>query len=263
MEKIQKIKNLAIIPARMNSKRVTKKNARKLDGKPLFWHTVKAAMESSEVDSVLITTESATLIRLAKELLVKYYDAEVATGALSFQLIKMRTNKKPVYFVRRNNKLSMDHVQVSEVALDSLRSIEMAGFTVQNIVILQPTSPFRTRLIIDESIRTFNDVHLGKGTLFTGYIDNGFHWRVSTENAREEAIPLGHNPERRRGGQWEFNNYSIVRENGSLYVLRAETFSQETVMRVPPFHIYTVEDSIDIDTVEDFNKAKNIVEREK
>jgi len=194
---------------------------------------------------------------MAKELLFKKYQgANFTTGELNKDFAKVRTPDAPVFLLKRNPKLSQDFVQVSEVALDALRIMQYNGFDVQNVIVLQPTSPFRGPDTIDEGIRTFTDVYNRKGTLFTAYKDNGFHWKTSNKNHATPAEPLGHNPERRLGGQWEYQDYSIIRENGAMYVIGAETFSLQTVMRVPPFHPYIVDDDIDIDTPADLDRAR-------
>lgn len=251
------IRNLAIIPARINSKRIPQKNAVSLGGYPLFWHTVNAALLATEIDAVLLTTESPGLIRMAKDLLFKEYRGSgFTTGELAKDFAKIRTNHGAVYLLKRNPKLSQDFVQVSEVTLDALRTMQLNDFDVQNVIILQPTSPFRSSEMIDEGIRLFMDVYNRKGTLFTAFKDNGFHWRLSNKDYSIPALPLGHDPEHRLGGQWEYQDYTIVRENGAMYILGAETFSLQTTMRVPPFHAFVVEDDIEIDTLDDLELAK-------
>ena len=50
-------KIIAIIPARGNSKRLKNKNMLKLNGKPLIYHTIKAANKSKLINEVFVSTE--------------------------------------------------------------------------------------------------------------------------------------------------------------------------------------------------------------
>ena len=48
-------KILAITLARAGSKRIKKKNIKKLNGKPLVYYTIKAALDSKKIDPVCST----------------------------------------------------------------------------------------------------------------------------------------------------------------------------------------------------------------
>ena len=49
------MKNLAIIPARSGSKGLNDKNIKLLNGKPLIWYSIRAALESHCFDAVSYT----------------------------------------------------------------------------------------------------------------------------------------------------------------------------------------------------------------
>lgn len=247
--------NLAIIPARENSKRVPRKNMETLGEYPLYWHTMLSALHTPEIDAIVLSSESPTILKDAKIRLIAKYGIP-ATGRLFKN--KLSVDNKTVYLYKRPSELSQDFVQVSEVALNVLRSVQYNNHKVKNVIILQPTSPFRNWETVQDAILTFGDICARKGTLFTAYQDNGFHWRIEHSDIND-ITPLGHNPERRFGGQDEFQDYSIVRENGALYIISAETFSLNTVMRVPPFHALVVDDNVDIDTPDDFSKARSMI----
>uniref|UniRef100_UPI000AA03AA6 cytidylyltransferase domain-containing protein n=2 Tax=Vibrionaceae TaxID=641 RepID=UPI000AA03AA6 len=48
---------LAIIPARGGSKGLPKKNIKLMNGKPLIQWTIETALQTTEIDSVLVTTD--------------------------------------------------------------------------------------------------------------------------------------------------------------------------------------------------------------
>ena len=115
---------IGIIIARENSKRLKKKNIKKLWGKPLLAHTIIAAKNSIYLDKVIISTESKNIVKIAKK-----YKCEAP-------------------FIRPK-KLSLDYVSATDVFFHALKKIKEY---FDYAVLLQPTSPLRTAEDIDQSI---------------------------------------------------------------------------------------------------------------
>ena len=67
-------KNIAIIPVRTGSKRLPNKNILDFFGKPMFIHTVDAAIESELFDEVHVSTESQLVVDICSnyELKIKF-----------------------------------------------------------------------------------------------------------------------------------------------------------------------------------------------
>ena len=61
------MKTVAIIHARGGSKRIPLKNIKLLAGKPLISYTIQAALEASQVDRVIVSTDHPDIIRISKE----------------------------------------------------------------------------------------------------------------------------------------------------------------------------------------------------
>jgi len=66
-------KIVAMIPARLGSKRVKNKNLRLLNGKPLVCHVLNKAKESGVFDEVYINSEADIFSEIAQEYGVKFY----------------------------------------------------------------------------------------------------------------------------------------------------------------------------------------------
>jgi CMP-N-acetylneuraminic acid synthetase len=66
------MKVLCVIPARGGSKRIPNKNIKKFLGKPLIYHTIKAAINSKIFDKIVVSTDSKKIKNIAKK-----YGAEV------------------------------------------------------------------------------------------------------------------------------------------------------------------------------------------
>lgn len=57
---------MALIPARMGSKRIPGKNIKRLSGHPLLSYSIASALESGVVDRVLCTTDSQEIAHIAR-----------------------------------------------------------------------------------------------------------------------------------------------------------------------------------------------------
>jgi len=63
---MQKLKNIAIIPARGGSKRIPKKNIKLFLGKPIITYSIEAALKSQLFDEVMVSTDDAEIAEIAK-----------------------------------------------------------------------------------------------------------------------------------------------------------------------------------------------------
>jgi CMP-N,N'-diacetyllegionaminic acid synthase len=116
---------LAVIPAKGQSRRVPGKNLRPLAGRPLFLWTVNAALRSEIVTRIVVSTDSDEVARLAESAGANVTDhPEIKPG-----------------------------VEAQDVAVHVVRQEIAADRTPDVVVMLLPTSPFRTAKHIDEAIR--------------------------------------------------------------------------------------------------------------
>jgi CMP-N,N'-diacetyllegionaminic acid synthase len=115
---------VALIPARVGSKRVPDKNVRRLAGHPLLAYTIAAAVYSEIFADVVVSTDSQRYVDMAR-----YYGAEVPF-------------LRPAEYA---GDLSPDIEWVE----DTLRRLRDEGREYDCFSILRPTSPFR----LPETIR--------------------------------------------------------------------------------------------------------------
>ncbi len=66
-------KLVAMIPARLGSKRIPKKNIRYLDGKPLIQYPIELALQSDGFESVWVNTESEELGRIVQTMGAQFH----------------------------------------------------------------------------------------------------------------------------------------------------------------------------------------------
>ena len=71
------MKILAIIPAKLDSKRLSKKNIRILDGKPMFLHSVEYARASKYQVDVIVSSESDVVKDICEKNNIKFHKRPV------------------------------------------------------------------------------------------------------------------------------------------------------------------------------------------
>src|SRR5688572_2045440 len=59
---------LALVPARGGSKRIPKKNIKKLKGKPLISYAIRALKKAKSVDRIVVSTDDEGIARVARRL---------------------------------------------------------------------------------------------------------------------------------------------------------------------------------------------------
>lgn len=123
------LKILALIPARGGSKGLPGKNLKPLAGKPLIAWTIEAACNSKYIDRVIVSTDDNHIAQTATK-----WCADVPF-------------LRPPKFARDDSP-RMEYINH---ALDFLRA---RNEIYEIIVILQPTSPLRTKEHIDQAIES-------------------------------------------------------------------------------------------------------------
>lgn len=124
------MKILALITARGGSKRLPGKNIRQLGGKPLIVWSIDAAKGISDICDMLVSTDDPAIAVVCSE-----------AGASVPWL--------------RPAELATDTASSVDVALHALDWYEAEKGAVDGLLLLQPTSPFRTKQTIQRGIELF------------------------------------------------------------------------------------------------------------
>jgi CMP-N-acetylneuraminic acid synthetase len=122
---------LGVIPARGGSKGIQRKNLALLGGRPLISYTCEAALNSN-LDEVIVSTD----------------DSEIAHVA--------RGEGVSVPFLRPE-VLACDDTPMIKVLQHVNGWLDESGSSIDALVLLQPTSPFRTASDIDRSLSLFEE----------------------------------------------------------------------------------------------------------
>jgi CMP-N-acetylneuraminic acid synthetase len=223
---------LGIIPARGGSKRIPQKNLAPLAGRPLLDYTVDAALHAARLAAVTVSTDSEPIAAHAR-----------SRGIHVPQL--------------RPQHLANDSSPTALAVAHAMETYEAdTGLHFSAVVILQPTSPFRTAAHIDAAIAQFE--RTGADTLTAvrtcaqhpywtwqandALIAPFFSWQeMETDRALLPAAYV---------------------ETGAIYVVSRTLVVQGRIYgeRVAPFVMDEVE-AVDIDTTLDLEWARFLLER--
>jgi CMP-N-acetylneuraminic acid synthetase len=119
---------LALIPARGGSQRVPNKNVRPLNGKPLIAYTIEAARSSRRITRIIVSTDSEAIAAVARQ-----WRAEV-----------------PFLRPAEISRCDSTEMQFFDHILDWFDRNDR--YIPDLIVLLYPTSPFRTAASIDRAV---------------------------------------------------------------------------------------------------------------
>jgi N-acylneuraminate cytidylyltransferase len=123
---------LGLIPARGGSKGVPKKNIRILGNKPLIFWTIDDALQTNKISRLVLSTDSKEIIDIVK----KNPNVEIP-------------------FVRPSH-LGEDNTPMTEVIKHCIHFYEdNFHFHMDAVILLQPTTPFRSVIDIENAINLF------------------------------------------------------------------------------------------------------------
>jgi CMP-N,N'-diacetyllegionaminic acid synthase len=228
---------LAIIPARGGSKGLPNKNIRPLAGHPLISYSIHAALQSSLINRVIVSTDSEDIAKAAKE-----YGAE-----LPFL--------RPAQYAQ---DLSTDF----EVFLHALTWLkENEGYVPDFVVQLRPTSPIRIVTEIDICIEKLKNSAADSLRIVTSSPCTPYKmWTIADgSDIMEPLLKLD-------GVKEPFNQPRqklprIYWQVGALDVIRASCITEKKSMSGDTIlsHVIPNELSVDIDNLGDFMNAEEVI----
>jgi CMP-N,N'-diacetyllegionaminic acid synthase len=221
---------LALVPARGGSKRLPRKNVLPLDGRPLIQWSIAAALDSGVCADVLVSTDDEEIATTSR-----------AAGAMVPWL--------------RPAELATDTAGSAGVITHALAWYEQEHGAVDAVLLLQPTSPFRSAESIRAAVRTYAAQPGPTRHPVVSMSPAVSHpaWTFSWQEG-EMRPSLGWEPLTLRS-QDLAPAYAL---NGAIYVIPAEDArAGRPLMRpgVLPFVMTDARESLDIDTHDDWALA--------
>jgi CMP-N,N'-diacetyllegionaminic acid synthase len=229
------MKILGLIPARGGSKGLPHKNRKELLGKPLLQFTIEAALGSKLLDSVVFSSEDATLIALAKQM-----GAEVP-------------------FVRPA-QLASDTASSISVVVQALETLARMGKTYDAVCLLQVTNPFRTSQFIDKAILKFKEA--GTDSLVSVLkVPHEFnpHWVYEVSEKNTLKLSTGEDEIIKRRQDLPVAYY----RDGSIYITRSDIVTSQHSLygREISYIESDPERHVNIDTMQDWERAAVLAEK--
>ncbi len=177
------LKNVAFIPLRGGSKSIPLKNIKALWGKPLVYWVLSAANDCSEIDEIVISTDSA----------------EIEECVRKFQ-------SKKVGLFNRSPDFATDSASTEDALLEYFQNHEAA-----KVVLIQATSPLLSSADLTNGFQMLRE---GKfDSLVSVARIKRFIWSSHSETG--EGVPLNYKPDSRPRRQ-DFEGLLV--ENGAFYI---------------------------------------------
>lgn len=221
---------LAVVTARGGSKGLPGKNFTDLCGRPLFEWSLLAAYNSFLVDEIYLSTNCL-------DVMGRWEDNPIGT------------------LIKRPDCISKDDSKNEEALIHSVgKYIDAYGGYPDYVINLQPTSPIRHNMLIDNCIKHL--IEHGGDSLITGKAFTPLFWKKDSD---EKACPLYNVKERpMRQNLHQLDYY--YHEDGNIFITDASVLC-DTELRIGknPVLFETNEyQSLQIDTQNDLDIVKAI-----
>jgi pseudaminic acid cytidylyltransferase len=148
----KKLKSIAIIPARNNSKRILHKNVKLFLGKPIIAYVIEAALKSGIFEDVIVSTDSMEIADIAKK-----YGASVP--------------------FLRSEKNADDFATTSEVLVEVINNLNENHVDVTNVCCIYPTAVLINEFHLKKAWHQFENAKFDSvisATRFSYPIQRGF-----------------------------------------------------------------------------------------
>jgi CMP-N-acetylneuraminic acid synthetase len=221
---------LAIIPARGGSKRLPRKNILNLGGKPLIGWSIEAALGSRYIDKIVVTSDDDNILKIAEQYHVK--------------------------IIKRPPKLASDTALTYDVVKHTIETIQKK---YDYIVLLQPTSPLRNNLHIDDAIESLFNKNADAIVSVTETDHSPLWSNILPENGSMENF-LRRDILQKRSQELE----KYYRINGAIYIVDTNILLKDkTIFPKKNIYAYIMDrfTSIDIDEKIDFEIASFLVSK--
>lgn len=216
----------AVIPARGGSKGIPRKNLKPLGGKPLIVWTIEQVLAAPEL-TPYVSTEDPEI-------------ADVASAA-------------GAEIIERPGDLAQDTTATEPVVEHAVDVISERSERPEAVMLLQATSPIRLPGTLSRAVAEFSSSAVDS---MVGVVPEPiFLWQRSPE---VRALYPFENRPRRQDVTPEQERF---RETGSLYLTRTEIYERQHNRLGGRIGLFVMDpaESLDIDTLEDFERAEQWV----
>lgn len=220
------MKPLVVIPARQGSKGIPGKNLKLLGGKPLIIYSIDVAKSLFPIEDICVSTDSEEIIALAER------------------------EGLEVPFLRPE-EFSTDNASMHDVLLHAINFYNNLGRQYDTIILLQPTSPFRTKVNLEEALKRYSsDIDMVVSVKET---DANPYYVLYEENEKGYL---------RKSKEGDFSSRQecpkVWQFNGAIYIIKLSELLKRSHLKFDKIVKYVMEDvrSLDIDSPLDWAFAE-------
>jgi CMP-N,N'-diacetyllegionaminic acid synthase len=224
------MKMLVMIPARGGSKEIPGKNLKNLGGNPLILYTIRQARKIAEDHDICLSTDNQDILEIAGQ------------------------NDLEVPFIRPA-ELANDTAAMYDVIMHALNYYEGKGISYDCILLLQPTSPFRTIKNIREAISLYSE----RIDMVVSVKKTEFHPEaLFYENSDGFLEKYIQSSAQRRQDIERFFSY-----NGAIYIMNTNSLRKQHYCNFTKIIKFEMDNhrSVDLDTQADWDFAEYLLEK--
>ena len=218
---------IALIPAKLTSRRIPQKNLALIAGQALYAYSVRAGLRTQGIHETFVSSESQEVLSPA-----------AALGAL------------PILRPSALSEATVTNFQVIEHALQHVMALR--GRAPDLLVLLQPTHPFRWLQDLSDAIRVMHEDQVADSLFALREVDE-----IGGESSDGYFLPNGQEPSVPLKKRTHYVN------TGSFYVLRPErTIAQGSLFgtKIRGFTLSRPDMEIDIDRPEQLAMARGLAD---
>ncbi len=201
---------IAFVPVRSGSKSIKDKNIKLLNGKPLFFWVLNALQNASEINKIILATDSTNYAEIAK----------------SFNFSKLE-----IYM--RSAENASDTASTESVVLEYLEKANLNQLDI--FVIAQATSPLTKSEDFDNALRQF--AYSGKNSMLSCVRSKRFFWDKDGNTINYDY--------RNRPRRQDFDG--MFMENGAFYINKVENILKDKNRLSGQIGIYEMHESTAIE----------------
>ena len=217
-------KFIALIPARIGSTRIKKKNIKLLKGKPLIYYSIKASLNSKLINRTIVLTDSLKIKKISEK-----FGAEIP--------------------FLRPKRISTKNTPMLTTVRYSLRKLNLANKSSDYIVLLPPTSPLRTGSDIDKACKMIKKNKEADCLVSTFKVKENYHPSKIMETNGKYLKRL----------KYKKKLSFYIRNGPAILITKLSRVNKYLIGGKVLNYIMPEKKSLDINYPEDFKKVKKLI----
>jgi len=218
--------NIAVIPARIGSKRILAKNIKMFLGKPMLSYPIETALSSKHIEKVIVSTDNDEIANIALE-----YGAEVP--------------------FKRPKDLSGDITPTTPVIGHAVKTLIKIGWKIGDVCCIYPCTPLLNYKIVDNVYKKFKSQDVDFAYPVIHYPHPIQRAMRMSDTGEMEFIYPEHELTRTQNLEETFH------DSGQFYWGKSYSWSNEKMMHTDGIGVHIKSwEVVDIDTEEDWIRAE-------